>query len=232
MLAVEKEASIMTYSVNVTNSSGAPQNVAIFLADASDINEFSLVWLVTTINNGGNYSFKWDQTDFGLGWGNTSQPVDIGVLFTSGQSPTSVSPTTANSNNALPVQHNNNGFFSGTPYLNPNIHNKLEITTDASFTVSASLTMSVALYVAQYPALVMQGAPNTRYYFDIAQISYYLTVTDLAQGVMLPKLNTQLDENSIIQSKSSLSTPTKIVFGSGAMDLTYILDGTLTFCQT
>lgn len=219
----------MTYSVNVTNKSGAPQNVAIFLADASNNSEFSLVWLLKTINDGGNYLFSWDQTTFGLGWGSTSQPIDVSVQFTSGQAPTPVFPNTAGGNNVLPVQYQNNDFLSGIPYANSSFHNKLEITTDTSFTVSDSLTMSVALYMDILPALAMQGAPNTYYYFDIAQISYYLTVTDLTQGVVLPKPNTQADKNLFVQLTTSMSTPTKIAFEPGAMDLKYVLNDTLVF---
>lgn len=224
-----KEKLIVTYSVNVTNKSGAPQNVAIFLTDASNNSGFSLVWSLKTINDGGNYSFNWDQTAFGLGWGSSSRPIDVSVQFTAGQAPTAVFPNTVGGYNVLPILYKNNAFLSGTPYVNSNLSNKLEITTDTSFTVSNSLTMSVALYMGASPTLAIQGAPNTYYYFDVPQISYYLTVTDLAQGAALPKPNTQTFDNLVIQLTASMSSPTKITFEPGDTNLEYILSDTLTF---
>ncbi|MEI7210093.1 hypothetical protein WCT90_16445 [Pectobacterium carotovorum] len=220
----------MTYSVNVTNNSGAQQNIAIFLSDASDNSGFSLVWSLRTINDGGNYSFQWDQNAFGLGWGSSSLPIDASVQFNSGQSPTAVYPGVAGGANGLPIQYkSSSGFFSGSPYVNSSLYNKLEITTDTSFTVQNSLTMSVALYMGASPALVIQGAPNTYYYFDLSQISYYLTVTNLTQGSALPKPNT--NSNLLLKptERTSISNPTKIEFSLGEPSLAYILNETLTF---
>ncbi|WP_145543169.1 hypothetical protein [Yersinia frederiksenii] len=225
----KKGTLLMTYSVYVTNDSGAPQNVAIFMSDGSSNSGFSLVWSLKTINDGGNYLFNWDQTTFGLGWGSSDRPIDVGVLFVSGQTPTAVFPNTAGGDNILPIQYKNGAFLSGEPYTNSSLFNKLEIKTDTSFTVSNSLTMSVALYMGITPALVIQGMPNTDYYFDVPQMSYYLTVTDLALGAALPKPNTQTSDDLRIQLTASMSTPTKIAFGPGDTSLEYVLSDTLTF---
>lgn len=222
---------IVAYSVQVINNSGAAQYIAIFLADASGGNESSLVWMVNGTNNGGGVSFSWDPTDFRLGWGSTPQPLDTNVLFTTGQPPVAVFPSTLGGYNVLPVQHNQYGFSSGNPYNKSSIFNKLEITTDSSFTVSDAANMAVALYVEQYPALAMQGAPNTFYYFDVAQISWYLTVTDFAQGVALPRMSNSSNSRFFSVSGSSMSTPVKIAFGSGSTDLKYMLNGNLNFLQ-
>jgi rhizosphere induced protein len=222
---------IVAYSVQVVNNSGAAQYIAIFLVDASGGNEFSLVWMVNGANNGGGVSFSWDPTDFRLGWGSTPQPLSTNVLFTSGQPATAVFPATVGGYNVLPVLHNQYGFSSGNPYNKSSIYNKLEIITDSSFTVSDANNMAVALYVEQYPALAMQGAPNTIYYFDTAQISYYLTVTDFALGVALPQMSNSLNNRRFSVSGSSMSTPVKIAFGPGSTDLKYILNGNLNFLQ-
>lgn len=219
----------MAYSVQVINNSGVAQYIAIFLTDASGGNEFSLVWMVNGANNAGGVSFSWDQTDFRLGWGSLPKPLDTTVLYSSGQPPIAVFPATVGGYNVLPVQHNQYGFSAGNPYNKSNIYNKLEITTDSSFTVADASNMAVALYVEQFPALAMQGAPNTIYYFDVSQISYYLTVTDFAQGVALPQINNELNNRFFSVSGSSMSTPVKIAFAPGSTDLKYILNGNLNF---
>lgn len=221
----------MTYSVQVTNNSGASQYIAVFLDDASGGNGYSLVWRVRGVNNGGNVSFSWNQTDVGLSWGNTPKPLDVNVLYTSGQTPTAVYPANLGGLNVLPVQYNNYGFYSGTPYVKGGMYNRLEITTDSSFTVSDAANMSVALYMSEYPALALPGAPNTLYYFDMTQLAYYLTVTDFAQGVALPQMNNPSGNLRSAASGTSMSTPVKIAFDQADTDLKYTLNSNLNFVK-
>lgn len=221
----------MTYSVQVTNNSGAAQYIAIFLADASGANGYSLVWRVRGTNNGSSALFSWSQTDVGLGWGNTPQPLDVNVLYTSGQLPVAVYPANLGGLNVLPVQYNNFGFYSGTPYVKSGMYNRLEIVTDSSFTVSDATNMSVALYMSGSPALAMRGAPNTLYYFDMSQLAYYLTVTDFATGVALPQINNSSDNLRFAASGTSMSTPVRIAFNQSDTDLKYILNSNLNFVK-
>ncbi|MCO7262840.1 hypothetical protein [Dickeya zeae] len=216
----------MTYSVTVTNKSGLQQNVAIYIVDSSDNSNFSLVWLLKPINNNGNAIFSWDENDYGLGWGNTNGQIDIGVAFSQGQDPTPVFPNIAGGNNALPIRYNNAGFFSGEPYSDKNITDKLKISTDSSFTVSDALTMGVALFIYKLPAIIMQGSPNMNYYFMMSKLSYYLVVTDFKQGVVLPTMDSVYNNST---SAHSMGKPVKIPFGAGAENLAYILDGSLNF---
>jgi hypothetical protein len=222
-----KRYSIVTYSVTVSNSSGASQKVAIFLAGTSSASGYSLVWLLNTINDQGNYQFKWDETAYGLGWGTTTQPIDAGMQFQVGQA-TPVSPNTSGGKNVLPIGYQNGSFSSGATYFDIGVSGKLEIDTDTSFTVSNALTMSVALYMASIPALVVQGAPNTQYLFDITQFSYYLTVTNSALGVALPRSNAKFVAKAPMVV-DSMTTPTEIAFGPGATSLKYNLTNTLIF---
>lgn len=219
------------YSVNITNSSGAPQNVAIFVADASGGGDFSLVWKVKTIGAGVTALFCWDATAFGLGWGRTSRPVDIGVRYVSGQLTAPFYPSTSGGNNILPVQYQNNDFVSGAAYYDSGINAKLVIVTDTSFTVIDSLTMCVALYIDAVPAIVMQGTPNNNYYFVAPQLSYYLTVTDVSSGVVLPVINSQ-DLKDSVQRKISVTSPTRMAFSAGVTDLSYSLNGNLMFIRS
>ncbi|UPT57381.1 hypothetical protein [Dickeya zeae] len=216
----------MTYSVTVTNKSGQQQNVAIYIGDSSDNSDFSLVWMLKPINDNGISSFSWDENDYGLGWGNTSGQIDIGVTFSKGQDPTPVFPNVAGGNNALPISYNNAGFFSGIPYSDKSITDKLKISTDSSFTVSNALTMGVALFIYKLPAIIMQGSPNMNYYFMIPNLSYYLVVTNAKQGVVLPTMDSILASNTLA---NSMGRPVKITFGPGAENLAYTLDGSLNF---
>lgn len=216
----------MTYSVSVTNKSGLQQNVAIYIGASSGSNEFSLVWWLKPINNSGNATFSWDENNYGLGWGNTSEHIDIGVKFSQGQDPTPVFPNVVGGDNVLPVSYNNAGFFSGVSYSDNNITDKLEVSTDSSFTVSDSLTMGIALFINKLPAIIMQGSPNMTYYFMTPKLSYYLVVTDFKQGVVLPAMDSMYDSNTL---GCSVGKSVKIAFGAGATNLAYTLDGSLNF---
>ena len=134
--------------------------MAIYVGDASKNNDYSLVWWLRPVNNSGKVVFTWDENDYGLGWGNTSEPIDIGVQFSAGQDPTPAFPNVTGGKNVLPVSYNNAGFFSGVSYSDNNISNKLEISTAASFTVSDSQMMGLALYITKSPSIIMQGSLN------------------------------------------------------------------------
>ncbi|WP_227317481.1 hypothetical protein [Cedecea davisae] len=216
-------------NVSVTNCSGMAQNIAIFLSDGSNSGVYSLVWQSSSVNNESMCTFSWDENAFGLGWGNTTRPIDTGVLFTSGQAPASVAPNVAGGNNALPVQYNQAGFYSGLPYFDGQTDTNLEIITDKSFTVDDAATMNVALYMNGSPALVMRGMPNTHYQYDTSQISYYLTVTNLKSGFTLPDTNLQSARSAAIPASVSASTPKKIAFGPQGTSASYTLTNTLVF---
>ncbi|GAB7269470.1 hypothetical protein DZS_08630 [Dickeya ananatis] len=117
-------------------------------------------------------------------------------------------------------------FFSGVPYSDNNITDKLKVSTDSSFTVSNALTMGIALFIYKLPAIIMQGSPNMNYYFMIPKLSYYLVVTNFKQGVVLPAMDSMYARNT---SANSMGKPVKIPFGSGAENLAYTLDGSLNF---
>ncbi|WOA54344.1 hypothetical protein [Dickeya solani] len=216
----------MTYSVSVTNKSGLQQNVALYIGDSSDNSDFSLVWWLKSINNSGNATFSWDENDYGLGWGNTSGQIDIGVKFSQGQDPTPAFPNVVVGNNALPICYNNAGFFSGNPYSDNKITDKLKVSTDSSFTVYNALTMGIALFINKLPAIIMQGSPNMNYYFMIPKLSYYLVVTDFKQGAVLPTMYSMYNRSI---SEHSMGKPVIIPFGAGAENLAYTLDGSLNF---
>lgn len=216
-------------SVSVTNCSGIGQNTALFINDASGGGVYSLVWQSASVNNEVCYIFTWDENAFGLGWGNTTRPIDVGVLFTSGQAPASVEPNVAGGSNALPVQYNQAGFYSGAPFFDGQTDTNLEIITDKSFTVDNAATMNVALYLSGNPSLVMKGMPNTSYIYDTSQISYYLTVTNLKTGFTLPELNLLPARSTATPASISVSTPKKIVFAPQATSASYTLTNTLVF---
>ncbi|MGF6292947.1 hypothetical protein [Paraburkholderia youngii] len=224
----------MTYSVTVANNSGAPQNVAIFLADTFGkccFSLFSPVWLRSTINDKGNHQFKWDDTAYGLGWGNATKSIDVGAQFQCGQM-TSAFPFTAKGENSLPIGYQNGSFYSGRPYFDNHLMGKLRINTDRSFTVSDALTMGVALYIDSNAALVAQGAPNTQYIFNIVQFSYYLIVTKCALGTVLPQSDGQGRTSAPTLELDSMTPATRVDFGPGATSLKYDLNGTLDFQKT
>jgi len=220
----------VTYSVTIANNSGAPQNVAIFVA--TGLNQaFSLVWLSQTINDGGNHQFKWNEKAFGLGWGTTAQPIDIAGQFNSGHPPAVVEPYSAGGKNTLPVKYDNQSFMFGDTYYKNDLYNALVISTDTSFTVAQSLTMSVALYVDLFPALAIQGTPNTLYYFDLTQVRYFLTVTNLTSGAVLPNMIMQASFYATSSLAATMTTPVMLVFSPGVTNLQYELGGNLIFSK-
>lgn len=212
----------MIYSVTVTNNSGADQGVAIYVSDGSYLDSFSLVWKKQIINSNGKHTFTWPQDNYGLGWGTISGTLGPGVLFSSGEAPASVFPDKAGGHNVLSVHCKNGNFYSGnTSHSDSGL---LEIKTDDSFNVAAGLKMSMALYICGLPVLAMRAVPNNSCFFDTKKLSYWLTVTNLKQGIVMPVVPNFANGMSI-----STSTPEKINFGPGMKAPSYILDDLLIF---
>ena len=92
--------------------------------------------------------------------------------------------------------------------------------------------MILALYIDEYPALALQGAPNTFYYFDMTRLAYYLTVTNFTQGVALPQMNDLSTARRFADAGTSMSAPVKIAFDAAQTDLKYILNSNLNFVKT
>lgn len=212
----------MIYSVTVTNRSGADQGVAIYVRDESNLDSFSLVWKKQIINNNGWHTFTWEQGNYGLGWGSIPGALGSGVLFRSGEDPVRVFPDIIGRNNVLSVQYKNGNFFSGNTCHSDS--RLLEIKTDLSFDVATGLKMSVALYINELPALAMRGSPNSSYLFDTKELSYWLTVTNLKQGMVMPVVLKSENCMSI-----SVTTPEKICFGPSVKTLSYTLNDLLLF---
>lgn len=208
-----------SYSLTIQNNSGADQNVAVFQVD-DPASGWSLVWLAQTINNGNNYPFNWE-TNWGLSWGRTSQRLDTGVIYKSGQTVTEVQPNQVNGVTVLPITYKNQDFDSEKAYYDCELNlGVVHITTDTSFTVQESLNMSVAMYMDNKPILAAQGKPNTTYEFN-TNVSYYLAVTDYQEGAAIP--------NRLLP-KLAMSQPTKVQFPNGVTHVEYNLSDTLVFC--
>lgn len=208
-----------SYSLKINNQSGAAQKVAVFQVEnlsSSDLR--SLIWLLQKISNGSSYSFAWE-TNWGLSWGTTSQPLDTGVIYTSGGSVTAVQPNSVNGLNVLPITYNGT-FTSESSYNNSQLNlGDMQITTDKSFTVQQSLNMSVAVYMDSQPIWAAQGQPNSLYYFN-TNTSYYLTVTDYGLGAVIPYA---------LKTVSVITNPTLVQFPNGVTQLEYNLGSDLEF---
>jgi rhizosphere induced protein len=214
-----------SYSLKIQNQSGAEQRVAVFQVNSLSP-AFSLVWLAQKINDRYTYPFTWT-TNWGLGWGDTSQPLDIGVIYQSRQSAT-VQPNTANGVNVLPITYSNENFSSGSAYYDNQLQlGVMQIDTDDTFTAQQSLDMSVAVYMDNKPILAEQGEPISHYVYNTNNMSYYLTVTDYQEGAVLPIYSSRL-----CRKISAISQPTQVQFPEGVSDLQYILDGNLNFTLT
>lgn len=213
----------MNYMVTIDNNSGAAQTVAVFMTDAGG--GYPLVWSAREIPDTGSAAFAWSSGAFGLGWGTSAAPLDYGLQYATGQAPVAVDPLAAQGNNTLPIGYDG-GFTAGRAYREPGLGNRVNIATDRAFTVGDAALMSVALYLEGLPALAMRGAPNTVYTFDLDRIVYYLTVTNAAAGVALRPAPAPARLLSAVVSES---VPVRLPFDTGAKQLRYTLDGTLTF---
>lgn len=216
----------MKYAVTVVNQSGASQKVALLFADPEDSSLFTLVWLRKTINDEGVEVYSWDPSVFGLGWGRTPRPVDNNMLFTEGATPVTVNPWTVDADNAISLSWKGGSLCASAPYYDHYLNGLLAIKTDTSFTVSQSMTLCVALYLSNSPALIMQARPNSLYEFDVSRLSYYLLVTDIMPCTVIPRL--QLPSRNKF-SNASISGITKIEFSPGVTELKYKLSRTLQF---
>lgn len=216
------------YSLTINNNSGAAQNIAVFQVDDTGAGQ-SLIWLVQTISNSNHSFFTWE-TNWGLSWGTTSQPLEPGIIYFSGSAPTDIQPDQANGINLLPITYNNGDFKSGKAYHDSTLSlGDMRITTDKTFTVEESLNMSVAVYMSNQPVWAAQGLPNSEYNFN-TKTSYYLTVTDYEAGAAIPN---DLSNTFVISNPNAsvISNPTQVQFPSGITQLTYSLNDILEFEQ-
>lgn len=214
--------------ITIENRSGGPQGVAIFITDGSNPDAFSLVWQRMVIESGNTKSFNEIEFAYGLGWGRTSQPIRMCVPYRSCSTPAQVFPKTANGVNTLPITYCNGDFLMEEPYVDKTLSDQIKIVTDTSFRVTDAIATNVGLYVDGLPAIALQAAPNTDYYFDITQFSFYLTVTDAPEGVALPRTaGNPLVRSSI--ASVSISRPFPISFPRDGAELHYFLDETRQF---
>ncbi|MBC1225420.1 hypothetical protein GNF10_35055 [Nostoc sp. UCD121] len=218
----------MEYSLTIHNSSGADQNIALFQADALK-SGFPLIWLSKKISNDNHHTFDWSII-WGLGYGSTSQPLDVGVSYVS-QKMMQVRPNDASGVNEIHIKYDDQNFTFSEPYYNDKIESGvMQIITDTSFTVEDSLKMSVAVYMKNKPILVSQGRPNYQYQFYTNTI-YYLTVTDIPEGSVLPVFTSSNSSmmKFISQPNSAISKPTKVNFSASKNELRYNLNNLLVF---
>jgi len=222
---------IQQYSLTIKNLSGADQDVALFQVDDPG-SGYPLVWLSHTINSGQNYTFRWS-TKWDLGFGSTSEPLKPGVAYVS-QNQIEVKPNDANGSNEIQIQYDDGSFkfSSSSPYNNDKIDNGvMQIITDTSFTVEQSSLTSVALYMNDKPILASQGKPGTQYQFYTNTI-YYLTVTDILEGSVLPSFtpsNFSIMMECAKPTTIAISQPTQVNFPTGQTALTYKLTNVLMF---
>lgn len=210
----EREQNMSTYSVNITNSSGAPQNVAMYQVYPNLGNGLPLVWFAKNINDKNNNSFQWD-VEWGLNWGTTLQPLVEGVLWESGGSMVSTEPNKTGGINQMTVSRSGGDFMTSGVIANTSIPpGSMQVLTDTSFTVPDALKMSIAVYMKGKPTFAMQGKPNGKYLFD-THPTYYVCVTDHKEGVAV--------------SGTYVSSPTEVIFKGGSTSLNFTLDPTLTF---
>lgn len=223
----------MKYSLTIQNSSGSDQNIALFQV-SNPKSGLPLNWLSKKIPNGNNYIFQWD-INWGLGYGSTSQPLNVGVSYVS-QRIIEVRPNDASGVNEILISYKDQSFTSSEPYYNDNIDNGfIQIITDTSFTVEDSSLMSVAVYMNDKPILVSQGRPNSQYQF-YTNTTYYLTVTDLPENSVLPSFTPSSSRMMnlmmmpiVRQPTVEISKPTEVDFSAGKTDLTYQLTNLLEF---
>ena len=206
-----------SYSLKITNNSGASQNIAIYQSHPNADAGLPLVWVSKAIHNTNHNTFEWD-INWQLNWGTSAQKLIPGVMWTSGGSPVDVNPVSAGGINQIGITYFNDDFST-----NSKIHNNavpqgtVKAVTDTSFTVAESEKMSIAIYMDNKPALAMQGKPNGSYLYH-THPTYYLCVTDVKEGTAV--------------SSEFVNSPTPVVYQDGQTALSYELTETLTFERT
>ena len=224
----------MNYSVTITNNCGATQSVAIVLADSSNNGGFPLICLCSDIPDGVSHLFDCGNSNYGLGWGTTLEPIKHGVSYVNQQ----CNAADPDGNNAIAITYVRNAyadgsFTAGTAYHDGGLDDgQLAIVTDSSFTVQQAEQTAVALYVETnvetIPAIAMPATPNTHFYFDVGNLTYYMLVTSAPAGVALSE-TMLLNQADSSREAISVSSPTPISFGPGSTDLFFELSATLTF---
>lgn len=205
----------MSYSLSVTNNSGAAQPIAIYQEYPNLLGGLPLVWFTQTVNNGNEATYTWN-INWALNWGTTPQPLAAGVLWTSGGPVQNMSPNSSSGNNAMGITHSADQFETNPlAYHDGNVgQGQMLVTTDTTFTVPMAELMSVSVYMDGKAAFAVQGKPNGKYLFS-THPTYYICVTQSKESVAI--------------SSTFVSSPTKFVFEPGITSLSFILDDTLQF---
>lgn len=204
-----------TYSLQVTNNSGATQNIAVYQQYPDLVGGLPLVWFSKSVPDGNNTTFTWS-IDWALNWGTTPQTLAPGVQWTSGGPLQNMDPTTTGGNNSMGITYSGSEFQTEPlAFNNPSVSSgDMLITTDTSFTVKQASLMSIAVYMNSLPAFAVQGEPNGKFLFQ-THPTYWLCTTSANQGVAV--------------SEEFVSSPTEFVFNPGITSLSYTLNAELQF---
>jgi rhizosphere induced protein len=204
----------MSYSLKVTNSSGAPANVAVYQNYPSVVGGLPLVWFNKYIPNGNDNTYSWDIV-WALNWGTSDQPLVPGVLWSSGGPIENMQPNSPQGPNAMAITYVDGEFSTINVIEDSTVPpGDMLVTTDASFTVTQAANMSIAVYMGGKPTFAVHGHPNGKTLFD-THPTYYLCTTDQKEGIAV--------------SSMFVSNPTAVVFNAGVTSLSYILNEELAF---
>jgi len=204
------------YSIQVTNKSGKPQNIAIYQTYPDLETGLPLVWISKNINNENLNKFEWE-TPWALSWGTTEKPIAPGVQFTSNGPIREIQPDTKDGKNAMNISYEDNDFKSSEAYNNGTVpKGSMEVQTDTSFSVEDSSQMAISVYMNGKATFAMQGEPNGKYRFDTHPV-YWICTTKVQDGTAV--------------SGTFVSSPTQITFDNGKTDISFELTDTLEFKQ-
>lgn len=204
-----------TYSLQVTNKSGAAQNIAVYQQYPDLVTGLPLVWLSKSVPDTNYTTFNWS-IDWGLNWGTTEQPLALGVQWTSGGALQKMDPTTTGGKNEMGITYTGSEFSTlPTAFNNSELPlGDMLVTTDKTFTVQEASLMSIAVYMNSLPAFAVQGDPNGEFLFK-THPTFWLCTTSANQGVAV--------------SEYFVSSPTQFTFDPGVTSLSYILNDELEF---
>ncbi len=204
-----------TYSLKVTNKSGAQQNIAVYQQYPDLVTGLPLVWFTKSVPDGNDTTFTWS-INWALNWGTTSQPLAPNVQWTSGGPLQNMDPTTTGGNNSMGITYTGSEFStSPLAYPNPQVAlGDMLVTTDKTFTVKQASLMSISVYMNSLPAFAVQGEPNGKFLFQ-THPTYWLCTSSAKQSVAI--------------SEEFVSSPTQFVFDPGVTSLSYTLNAELEF---
>jgi len=204
------------YSIQVKNSSGKSQNIAIYQTYPDLETGLPLVWFSKNVNFENVNKFEWE-TPWALNWGTTDKPIAPGVMFNSAGPLRLMEPNSKDGNNAMGISYENDDFKSSDAYRNDILpKGSMEVKTDISFSVDDASKMSISVYMNNKPTFAMQGEPNGAFRFD-THPTYWICTTRAKEGTAV--------------SGNFVSSPTEVIFGNGKTDLSFELTDTLEFKQ-